>query len=163
MIRRPPRSTLFPYTTLFRSGGAGLRRPGGKPRLATSRARENPVFHSTLGGSRRPRQTPAGPCAPKWKLCWGRKRPPAKTGGRGTMQKSSWVRFTYYILDATGQEKDGGPNRRCRAQLVATIAAAASSESFVDQIAFTDGMNIPITLMLASTKTATMMVYSTRS
>src|SRR3712207_7628562 len=26
MIRRPPRSTLFPYTTLFRSGGAPLRR-----------------------------------------------------------------------------------------------------------------------------------------
>src|SRR3712207_8836526 len=24
MIRRPPRSTLFPYTTLFRSGGAGV-------------------------------------------------------------------------------------------------------------------------------------------
>src|SRR5260370_29529838 len=23
MIRRPPRSTLFPYTTLFRSGGEG--------------------------------------------------------------------------------------------------------------------------------------------
>src|SRR3712207_7399021 len=30
MIRRPPRSTLFPYTTLFRSGGRRLRRP---PRL----------------------------------------------------------------------------------------------------------------------------------
>src|SRR3712207_8377145 len=33
MIRRPPRSTLFPYTTLFRSaplggGGPGARRPG---------------------------------------------------------------------------------------------------------------------------------------
>src|SRR3712207_7768589 len=27
MIRRPPRSTLFPYTTLFRSGGGG--EPGG--------------------------------------------------------------------------------------------------------------------------------------
>src|SRR2546425_5084561 len=26
MIRRPPRSTLFPYTTLFRSGAALLRR-----------------------------------------------------------------------------------------------------------------------------------------
>src|SRR3712207_7352124 len=26
MIRRPPRSTLFPYTTLFRSGGADRRR-----------------------------------------------------------------------------------------------------------------------------------------
>src|SRR3712207_7854170 len=24
MIRRPPRSTLFPYTTLFRSGGVGV-------------------------------------------------------------------------------------------------------------------------------------------
>src|SRR3712207_7649389 len=33
MIRRPPRSTLFPYTTLFRSGGhrfaAERRRPSG--------------------------------------------------------------------------------------------------------------------------------------
>src|SRR5256885_9446521 len=28
MIRRPPRSTLFPYTTLFRSRGAG--KPGGR-------------------------------------------------------------------------------------------------------------------------------------
>src|SRR3712207_8386892 len=43
MIRRPPRSTLFPYTTLFRSGGlvpcgdpraeprSGLARPVGAP------------------------------------------------------------------------------------------------------------------------------------
>src|SRR3712207_8809171 len=31
MIRRPPRSTLFPYTTLFRSGDqrAAVLRPGG--------------------------------------------------------------------------------------------------------------------------------------
>src|SRR5476649_2176814 len=28
MIRRPPRSTLFPYTTLFRSGGNGRQREG---------------------------------------------------------------------------------------------------------------------------------------
>src|SRR2546430_8679105 len=27
MIRRPPRSTLFPYTTLFRSRGWGAHRP----------------------------------------------------------------------------------------------------------------------------------------
>src|SRR2546423_2828936 len=27
MIRRPPRSTLFPYTTLFRSRGQGTRPP----------------------------------------------------------------------------------------------------------------------------------------
>src|SRR3712207_7373332 len=29
MIRRPPRSTLFPYTTLFRSAPAGLFEGGG--------------------------------------------------------------------------------------------------------------------------------------
>src|SRR5438270_5841462 len=29
MIRRPPRSTLFPYTTLFRSGDALVRRAAG--------------------------------------------------------------------------------------------------------------------------------------
>src|SRR3712207_7126915 len=32
MIRRPPRSTLFPYTTLFRSIGAGLIRLVGEDR-----------------------------------------------------------------------------------------------------------------------------------
>src|SRR3989442_10961281 len=33
MIRRPPRSTLFPYTTLFRSGLPRQRRDLGKGRL----------------------------------------------------------------------------------------------------------------------------------
>src|SRR5690606_41045228 len=32
MIRRPPRSTLFPYTTLFRSVQHGLRQVQGRPR-----------------------------------------------------------------------------------------------------------------------------------
>src|SRR5262245_63616913 len=32
MIRRPPRSTLFPYTTLFRSRGRELGRPLRDPR-----------------------------------------------------------------------------------------------------------------------------------
>src|SRR3989449_11433782 len=31
MIRRPPRSTLFPYTTLFRSGSPCPRRPSSCP------------------------------------------------------------------------------------------------------------------------------------
>src|SRR5258705_4470408 len=30
MIRRPPRSTLFPYTTLFRSSGFDLSTPSGR-------------------------------------------------------------------------------------------------------------------------------------
>src|SRR2546422_1678463 len=33
MIRRPPRSTLFPYTTLFRSAGAGPHLSVGPPRV----------------------------------------------------------------------------------------------------------------------------------
>src|SRR5258706_6387756 len=33
MIRRPPRSTLFPYTTLFRSGGVREPDPPGRPGL----------------------------------------------------------------------------------------------------------------------------------
>src|SRR5258705_6080763 len=42
MIRRPPRSTLFPYTTLFRSRAAGLsccarRRSASASQLCTSR------------------------------------------------------------------------------------------------------------------------------
>src|SRR3712207_7959587 len=42
MIRRPPRSTLFPYTTLFRSvcGPTARLRIGGPPRLRTQRAQE---------------------------------------------------------------------------------------------------------------------------
>src|SRR3712207_7343004 len=32
MIRRPPRSTLFPYTTLFRSNRHAERRTGASPR-----------------------------------------------------------------------------------------------------------------------------------
>src|SRR3712207_7381356 len=54
MIRRPPRSTLFPYTTLFRSAGARfhhvrpaavLRSPVDHERreMTTGAAREDPV------------------------------------------------------------------------------------------------------------------------
>src|SRR5260221_8959264 len=43
MIRRPPRSTLFPYTTLFRSD---LRRPGG------DRDRERAPVQRDQGGAR---------------------------------------------------------------------------------------------------------------
>src|SRR3712207_8268119 len=45
MIRRPPRSTLFPYTTLFRSGGGGRR--GRSPHR-----RPEPALHPRPDGSR---------------------------------------------------------------------------------------------------------------
>src|SRR3712207_8952168 len=39
MIRRPPRSTLFPYTTLFRSVPSGLRHPRADRRGVRRRGR----------------------------------------------------------------------------------------------------------------------------
>src|SRR3712207_8111435 len=38
MIRRPPRSTLFPYTTLFRSSSTTARWPPSRPRSAAEDA-----------------------------------------------------------------------------------------------------------------------------
>src|SRR3712207_9464971 len=64
MIRRPPRSTLFPYTTLFRSP---CERPLLRPALSPSCA----TFRSWLGpsGSRR---------TPKITDLLGRRRPPLR-------------------------------------------------------------------------------------
>src|SRR2546430_6467438 len=47
MIRRPPRSTLFPYTTLFRSIAKGLFDPEhekGLPPVRQALVRTNPVI-----------------------------------------------------------------------------------------------------------------------
>src|SRR3712207_7749920 len=52
MIRRPPRSTLFPYTTLFRSAGP-RRRPGGARGRDVRRARHRRRHHGRRGGARR--------------------------------------------------------------------------------------------------------------
>src|SRR2546430_5458437 len=55
MIRRPPRSTLFPYTTLFRSfalAGDRVRLPRARSRAGVASA------HSPQIGSRRYRRTP---------------------------------------------------------------------------------------------------------
>src|SRR5690242_21513575 len=52
MIRRPPRSTLFPYTTLFRSRGPASR---GRAARRCSRA---PHQRGSTGPFRRPSATP---------------------------------------------------------------------------------------------------------
>src|SRR3712207_7536687 len=68
MIRRPPRSTLFPYTTLFRSGGPGL--PGGGRGAAGGARPGQPAGPEAGGGARGPGEgAPAGG------------RPPAGGGG----------------------------------------------------------------------------------
>src|SRR3712207_7214837 len=67
MIRRPPRSTLFPYTTLFRSeGGARSRRSllGREVRTYPLRSRNRCVRASSVA-----RVYKFAPGAPKHRLC----------------------------------------------------------------------------------------------
>src|SRR3546814_8301767 len=62
MLRRPPRSTrtdtLFPHTTLFRSGPAGSRRSPSRRCPAPTRAVAAGRNSALLGGPRRPRTAP---------------------------------------------------------------------------------------------------------
>src|SRR5438270_8009034 len=51
MIRRPPRSTLFPYTTLFRSPLAGARHPLWKSRRG--QRSQQPPGELQIAGERR--------------------------------------------------------------------------------------------------------------
>src|SRR6266540_7270777 len=95
MIRRPPRSTLFPYTTLFRSPPAAPRRPpAGSPRRWPTRdpARTRAPAPPTGTSNRRPVARRAQPDAcssssrrraapqrspPPLRSATGRARPPA--------------------------------------------------------------------------------------
>src|SRR2546425_5979239 len=73
MIRRPPRSTLFPYTTLFRSDrrrvdatpGARGRRVPGAARALHAPAQQGPPLHAAARArGRRPRGTGGRPARP---------------------------------------------------------------------------------------------------
>src|SRR5436309_8057704 len=81
MIRRPPRSTLFPYTTLFRSEGDGgqgaVRRPGARH------------FRTTHAGP-----TPTG-LTPKWSIRAGCDRPLDR---KSTRLNSSHVKISYAVF-----------------------------------------------------------------
>src|SRR5256885_13171409 len=54
MIRRPPRSTLFPYTTLFRSGRLRRGRRGGGEGVGRRRRGGRGLARGGLRGPRRP-------------------------------------------------------------------------------------------------------------
>src|SRR2546422_4684943 len=65
MIRRPPRSTLFPYTTLFRSRatgpGGGRSPPSVAPAGSAAPARDPCPRRATRGGGRRRRRAGGAP------------------------------------------------------------------------------------------------------
>src|SRR3712207_7592564 len=67
MIRRPPRSTLFPYTTLFRSGQRqdALLQPAGARGRVDPTGGEGPVPLPNQGARPRPAERPVGPREPR--------------------------------------------------------------------------------------------------
>src|SRR3712207_8208485 len=86
MIRRPPRSTLFPYTTLFRSGPD----PPGPPVRAHdaegARAADRPAGAADPGGDRR---TPPGV---------GQHREDARADRKSTRLNSSHANISYAVF-----------------------------------------------------------------
>src|SRR5256885_16723547 len=52
MIRRPPRSTLFPYTTLFRAAGRGFPKDAGQPGAPHYVILSYGLWQRRFGGSR---------------------------------------------------------------------------------------------------------------
>src|SRR3989454_6145811 len=91
MIRRPPRSTLFPYTTLFRS-----RRPSRTARTWRSTRRRSSSFTRRRSSSRRlpasrccrgARNCPRGSCGEPRRRTVARRTAPSR---RGTRRRSMW-------------------------------------------------------------------------
>src|SRR3712207_8780726 len=85
MIRRPPRSTLFPYTTLFRSLGPAPRRPA-EDRRAARAARA----HLAVAGLRDARPAVARPGHPR------RRRGPR--GRRRSEEHTSELQSCQYLV-----------------------------------------------------------------
>src|SRR3712207_8008266 len=92
MIRRPPRSTLLPYTTLFRSGG-GRRRRGGRRRHPVAEPVSRPRLHSAARGARglpRPRS--------RGRTGVGGQRPQRGEDRKSTRLNSSHANISYAVL-----------------------------------------------------------------
>src|SRR3712207_7477817 len=65
MIRRPPRSTLFPYTTLFRSDGCGGSDDSGPQQ------RQHEAAHQGRHGDIQAREPPAADSRTSWQRLTG--------------------------------------------------------------------------------------------
>src|SRR3712207_7136057 len=83
MIRRPPRSTLFPYTTLFRSRGKTPPPPRDPPTSRPSTAIDP--------GRKRPHGADPTRLAPVASKCWGRDR-------KSTRLNSSHANISYAVF-----------------------------------------------------------------
>src|SRR2546425_12050052 len=95
MIRRPPRSTLFPYTTLFRSRLSGL----STPRASAARPPSRPT------GSSPPRRATRPPSL----------RAPAPTPGRSERSRGGSLRTRSAATARAGRARTARAGRRRRA------------------------------------------------
>src|SRR3712207_6213600 len=138
MIRRPPRSTLFPYTTLFRSllprrpprrGPAGLRggpailRPGRRVRSGRRRFRHRPRDPVPRAVLARPRLH--GPSRPGW-LAGGAgpgagtaAEPPALARHRAGDHLDDVLDPPRSLFAAAGEQRPGGDLGRAGLRVLA--------------------------------------------
>src|SRR3989442_9796233 len=100
MIRRPPRSTLFPYTTLFRSGRSEAARPHDQ------RHGEGRGWHADRSVRRPPRPAGRGAAPSERGLCRDRK---------STRLNSSHVRISYAVF-CLKKKKEKKTTQRARGQ-----------------------------------------------
>src|SRR2546430_8044492 len=108
MIRRPPRSTLFPYTTLFRSRSRRI------PTLSKLRQHRPQEGFSRLSGRTllysRPHSTA---CCRGWQLWPGfrnRKGDHSRIDRKSTRLNSSHSQISYAVFCLTNKEFDGSPS-----------------------------------------------------
>src|SRR3712207_8567222 len=97
MIRRPPRSTLFPYTTLFRSRAGG--RPGGRERRPVRATRRAGARGQVLPGGLGRGLLSRGPSVGR-RACRGG-RTPVPEGpqiGRAQRLNSSHANISYAVF-----------------------------------------------------------------
>src|SRR3712207_7066577 len=86
MIRRPPRSTLFPYTTLFRSrGAAAVERQAGHARRAGGAEARAAAPARPAGRLRRPARL-------------DRRRQPLRRDWKSTRLNSSHANISYAVF-----------------------------------------------------------------
>src|SRR2546427_8794398 len=99
MIRRPPRSTLFPYTTLFRSDPDHQPRAARSPQAAAPRRR--------VRGLGRGRGTGNG----KWETLWWDDEPGAAADlrGDGAGPRDPSVRLRRGVVRRAGEGGVGAP------------------------------------------------------
>src|SRR2546422_8848938 len=91
MIRRPPRSTLFPYTTLFRSRASCARLPSCAPwRRANRPPAGGPPARPPRAPAHRPRPAPWNPGGPA--------RPPRSRSEEHTSELQSRLHLVCRLL-----------------------------------------------------------------